>query len=71
MLVKTKTPQVTQLEYNVSVEDIRHASNIYPLAQESMSDEIFLPNRNSMLCSRRNCGYWRECEREFGERVRE
>ena len=29
----------------------------------------FLPNRGHMLCSRRWCGFWRECERANGGRV--
>ena len=70
-LVKTKTVQVVQLRHDVTDEDVRYVSRVYPLAQQSIQDGVFIPNRNSMLCSRRNCGYWRDCQKDFGGRVRE
>lgn len=33
--------------------------------------EAFPPNRQSHLCSRRWCGYWRECERTWGGVVKD
>jgi hypothetical protein len=41
------------------------------MVQDSIRDGVYLPRRNSPLCSRRYCRYWRECEREFGGRVDE
>jgi len=32
---------------------------------------LYLPNRLSTLCSRRNCAYWRICECEWGGEVPE
>src|ERR1700722_17570038 len=28
-----------------------------------------MPHRLSMMCSKRNCSYWRHCEREWGGEV--
>jgi hypothetical protein len=39
--------------------------------QVAMRDGIYPPRRRSPVCARRYCGYWRECEREFGGRVDE
>ncbi len=45
--------------------------SIYPLVQEGMQSGLYFPNRQSLLCSRRQCAFWRECQREFGGSVRE
>ena len=37
--------------------------------EREMGDGIYTPRRGSPLCSRRYCGYWRECEREYGGRI--
>src|SRR5579872_3373105 len=42
------------------------ALTLYPTVQEAMRHQHFMPNRLSMMCSRRNCSYWRHCEREWG-----
>ncbi len=47
------------------------AETLYPMVQDSIRDGVYPPHRGSPLCSRRHCGYWRECEREFGGRVPE
>lgn len=70
-VTKTKTVQVIQQSYQVGAEDRRFAETLYPMVQESIRDGIYPPHRSSPMCSRRYCGYWRECEREFGGRVPE
>ena len=37
----------------------------------AMQQQHLMPNRLSMMCSRRNCSYWRHCEREWGGEVPE
>ena len=37
----------------------------------SHAQQRYMPNRLSMMCSRRNCSYWRHCEREWGGEVPE
>ncbi len=68
-LVKTKTPQLIQIERNLRPEDFRATEIIYPLAQEICRSGIYAPNRSSMLCSRKSCSYWRWCEQSFGGTV--
>lgn len=70
-LVKTKTPQLVQLEHTVSAADIRATEEMYPLAQNAMRQQIYMPNRTSNLCSKRNCSFWRQCAKEFGGCVEE
>ena len=52
-------------------EERRLAETVYPMVQDSIRDGIYPPHRSSPLCSSKHCGYWRECEREFGGRVPE
>jgi hypothetical protein len=70
-VTKTKTVQVIQQTYDVGAEERRFAEALYPMVQDSIRDAVYLPHRGSPLCSRRHCGYWRECERGFGGRVPE
>lgn len=70
-VTKTKTVQVIQQTYEVGAEERRLAETLYPMVQESIRDGIYPPHRNCTLCSRKHCGYWRECEHEFGGRVPE
>lgn len=67
--VKTKTAQVTSLDHRVTEADRRGVQIQYPLIQEAMRSGYYVPNRGSMLCSRRNCPFWQWCEDEFGGKV--
>ena len=69
-LVKTKSPQVSQ-SFHITEEEMKVAHTLYPAAQLAMHQQRFMPNRLSMMCSRRNCSYWRHCEREWGGEVPE
>lgn len=70
-LVKTKTVQLVQQSYDVSERDLRATRVLYPLVKEAMDSGLYMPNRLSTLCSRRNCPYWGNCEGEFGGKVDE
>ncbi len=70
-LVKTKTPQIISQSFHITAEEMKVAQTLYPAAQEAMRQQHFMPNRLSMMCSRRNCSYWRHCEREWGGEVPE
>jgi hypothetical protein len=52
-------------------EEMKVALTLYPAAHEAMHHQRFMPNRLSMMCSRRNCSYWRRCERDWGGEVPE
>jgi hypothetical protein len=70
-LVKTKTPGLVMQNFTVSDGDLLAVNRLYPLAQQAMRTELYMPNRLSMACSRRNCSYWRQCEKELGGEVPE
>ena len=70
-LVKTKEPQLLSHEHLVDGCAIDSTRRMYPLVQAAMRNEIYVPNRASSLCSRKNCSFWRACTAEFGGRVAE
>jgi CRISPR/Cas system-associated exonuclease Cas4 (RecB family) len=70
-LVKTKFPQLIQQSFSISEQELRAIHTIYPEAQSLMRGAIYLPNRQSMLCSRRHCAFWRHCEQRWGGEVPE
>jgi hypothetical protein len=65
-IVRNKTPKVVSFTGKLSQKDFVALERLYPLAQEGMRSGLYMPNRTSTMCSRHNCAYWRECEREFG-----
>lgn len=68
-VVKTKVPQLVQIGHTVSGQDYLATERLYPLAQAAMREGFFVPNRRSVLCSRRNCPFWQACQDEFGGTV--
>jgi RecB family exonuclease len=70
-LVKTKNPKIVLQDFEVTAEDLRATQTIYARARQAMQADHYMPNRLSMFCSRRNCAYWRICEREWGGEVPE
>ena len=70
-LVKTQTVQIVQQAYTVEKPDIRATQVLYPMAQKAMGSGMYCPNRQSLLCSQKHCSFWKQCEEEFGGRVRQ
>jgi CRISPR/Cas system-associated exonuclease Cas4 (RecB family) len=70
-LVRTQFVQVVPLAYRIAEHDLRATRVLYPLVQDGMRSGLYWPNRHSMLCSRRQCAFWRACEREFGGTVKD
>ena len=68
-LVKTVKPQLIHLTHTITAGDIAATEQMYPLAQAFMRGQLYMPNRTSNLCSRRNCCYWRKCQGDFGGTV--
>ena len=54
---------------DVTEADRRHATRLYQIAQEGMRSGLYVPNRSSMLCSRRYCSFWQRCVVEYGGEV--
>jgi hypothetical protein len=69
--VKTRTVQLVQDGYQVSQTDLHATEVLYPLVRSGMECGLYFPNRQSMLCSRRYCAFWQQCERDFGGAVKE
>jgi CRISPR/Cas system-associated exonuclease Cas4 (RecB family) len=65
-LTKTKTVALHQETVQVSEADRKQAMRLYSIAREAMQSGIYLPNRNSLLCSRTHCSYWERCCDEYG-----
>jgi CRISPR/Cas system-associated exonuclease Cas4 (RecB family) len=70
-LVKTKSPQLVQQPFSITDQELRATQTLYPVAQRLIRGGIYFPNRKSMMCSRRNCAFWRHCEQEWGGEVPE
>jgi RecB family exonuclease len=70
-LVKTKSAQLIQQTFSISEQELRAIQTLYPEAQKLMHGSVHLPNRHSMLCSRRHCAFWRHCEQKWGGEVPE
>lgn len=70
-LTKTKTVKLIEQTFSIDGADLVETRTIYPLVQEQMRSGLYTPNRNSFLCSKRNCPYWRQCETEYGGHVEE
>lgn len=69
-LVRGRNPRLVRHEAMMTDADRRALDRLYPLAQAGMRSGVYAPNRESKLCSRHNCPYWRACEAEYGGEVR-
>jgi hypothetical protein len=69
-VTKGKTVSLIQKSFFINDKDRHYAETIYPMVQDSIREGIFLPRRSSPLCSRRFCGFWNVCEKEYGGSVR-
>jgi len=70
-LVKTKSPGLVTQSFTITDQDLLATRQLYRLAQQAMQSQLYMPNRVSITCSRRNCSFWRHCEREWGGEVPE
>ena len=68
-LVATKEPQLVQIKHMPGEAGRRLVERVYPLVAEGIAGGLYLPNRNSSVCSRKYCAFADACEREFGGQV--
>ena len=68
-LVKLKKSKLVQIARQIDQQDMLALERLYPQAQKLARSGVYRPNRTSMLCSKKNCSYWRECEAEYGGHV--
>lgn len=66
-------PRIDILTRKIGRRDVEGLLNRYAITRRKIAAAIqsgdFLPNRKSMLCSRRWCGMWERCEKRFGGTV--
>jgi hypothetical protein len=65
-VTKTKTIAVYQQSFAIEDRDRTHLEKMYPLLQESMRSGLYVPNRSSYLCSKKNCPYAAHCVDQYG-----
>jgi hypothetical protein len=70
-LVKAKTIQYVPQSIEIGPDDVEYAETLYPLVQLAMRDGVFYPRRDHCICSRKHCSFWRDCEKEYGGKVKE
>jgi hypothetical protein len=68
--VKNKTPKVVQVPVKVTQDDKQFVLNLMGRLDHAIQSKAFIPNRDSFMCGRRSCGYWQQCERDYGGRVK-
>ena len=68
--IKTKEPKMQRAEWTPNKNDKQLAFNLIVGVAEGLDKGVFIPNRNSMICNRRMCGWWRECEAKYGGTVK-
>ena len=69
-LIKTKTPKFQSVRWKPNEEDRSYIVNLMKVVANCVDKEVFMPNRNNMMCSRRFCAYWRECQEQYGGKVK-
>lgn len=68
-LTKAKTPKVIEQSFDITAADRAFVERIYPTVADAIAHGHVVPNRSSLLCSRKNCDYWRQCQLDYGGEV--
>lgn len=50
---------------------IKRMALFHQQVEANMANDSFLPNRSHFMCSRKWCGWWSDCEKAFGGKVKE
>ena len=69
-LIKTKKPKIQQARWKPNKQDRQYVLQLMETVANGVKKEVFIPNRNNMMCSKRFCAYWRECENKYGGKVK-
>lgn len=67
-LLKKKTPEIIRRTFT---PDPIHALNMLQRVGEAIEKGVFIPNRDSFMCTRRFCSYWQNCEQTYKGKVKE
>ncbi len=68
--IKNKQPKMQRVSWEPNQDDKQLALNLIVRVADGINKEIFIPNRNAFMCNRRMCGWWSECEANFGGKVK-
>lgn len=55
----------------INNSDKKHALFMLDKVASLIEQEVFYPNRDGFLCSRKYCDFWSECEKKYGGSVKE
>ena len=69
-LIKNKKPKDQQARWKPNKQDRQYVLGLIEHVANGVKKEVFIPNRNNMMCSKKFCGYWQECEKKYGGRVK-
>ena len=69
-LIKNKKPKIQQPRWKPNKEDRQYVLGLMEHVANGVKKEVFIPNRNNMMCSKKFCGYWQECEKKYGGKVK-
>lgn len=69
--VNKDEPVMLTFEYPISQADRNYFLSLMSRTAKAIQAEIWIPNRNSILCSRKWCGYSQNCIKLAGGRVRD
>lgn len=72
--ITTKQPQATRVMVEVTNDIVESALKKVALVKDSIDHDdkrgAFFPNTRNFLCSRRHCGYWELCEKEYKHKIK-
>ncbi len=69
--VKNKTPKIVSLSKQVDATDIEGFVTLTHKVDHAIRAGSFYPNRGSFMCSKKWCGYWAQCEKENGGKIKD
>lgn len=69
--IKLKTPKTLSLTKTIDDSDKNYVLKLVSSIDNAIQKETFFPNRSAMACSKKQCGYWNQCEKDWGGKVKE
>lgn len=69
--IRKKEPDVLSFNAHPTEQDTDYFLTVLTEVAHAIESEVWIPNRAHFLCSRKWCGYWSQCEKTCGGRVKE
>ena len=70
-LTKTKEPGIYDHRFELTPADTHYAATMFSMVADAIETGLHIPNRGSTLCSRKQCAFWRDCQKDHGGAVRD